>query len=245
MERITGGNMLEELKKKVCQANKDLVKHGLVMFTFGNVSAIDRENNIVAIKPSGVKYDQLSPSDIILVDLKGNIVEGNLKPSSDTPTHLELYKHFHDIGGIVHTHSTYATVFSQIKKEISCLGTTHADHFYGEVPVTRELKKNEIEGDYETNTGKVIVEHFKKNSINPAHMPACLVASHGPFSWGKTPEAAVYNAAVLEEVARMALMGLLLDDKTKHISQSLLNKHYWRKHGKEAYYGQTGEEYAK
>jgi L-ribulose-5-phosphate 4-epimerase len=229
--------MLELLKKQVCRANKALVKHGLVIFTWGNVSAIDKSRKIVAIKPSGIEYDILRPEDIVLVDLEGRVIEGGLNPSSDTPTHLVIYRNFPAVNSVVHTHSTYATVFSQLKREIPCLGTTHADHFYGSVPVTRDLKKEEVENGYEENTGNVIVERFAGKSISPEDMPACLVASHGPFTWGKTPEKAVYNAAVLEQVAKMAAYHLF-DSRIEPISQHLLDKHFLRKHGPKAYYGQ-------
>jgi L-ribulose-5-phosphate 4-epimerase len=227
--------MLSELKEQVCNANIDLVKHGLVLFTWGNVSAIDNNRELIVIKPSGVSYDSMKPSDMVVIDLKGKKVEGILNPSSDTPTHLVLYKAFKDIGGIVHTHSTYATSWAQAGEPIPALGTTHADHFYGEIPCTRKLTSQEIRGDYETETGNVIVETFSK--LDPLAIPGVLVNDHGPFSWGTDPAKAVYNAAVLEEVARMALFTRQIGDSSP-VSDELLDKHYKRKHGKGAYYGQ-------
>jgi L-ribulose-5-phosphate 4-epimerase len=228
--------MYEALKKQVCLANLALVEHKLVIFTWGNVSAIDRGRGVVAIKPSGVEYDELSPDQIVLLDIDGNIVEGNLHPSSDTPTHLELYRRWPSIGGICHTHSRYATIWSQACREIPCLGTTHADHFYGPVPVTETMSDREISSDYELNTGKVIIRRFA--GIDPMQIPAVLVANHGPFTWGKDAAAAVTNAVVLEEVARMAQGALTLSPQQESIPQTLLDKHYLRKHGKNAYYGQ-------
>jgi len=228
--------MYEALKKQVCLANLALVEHKLVIFTWGNVSAIDRGRGVVAIKPSGVEYDELSPDQIVLLDIDGNIVEGNLHPSSDTPIHLELYRRWPSIGGICHTHSRYATIWSQACREIPCLGTTHADHFYGPVPVTETMSDREISSDYELNTGKVIVRRFA--GIDPMQIPAVLVANHGPFTWGKDAAAAVTNAVVLEEVARMAQGALTLSPQQESIPQTLLDKHYLRKHGKNAYYGQ-------
>jgi L-ribulose-5-phosphate 4-epimerase len=227
--------MLKELKQKVFKANLDLVKHGLVIFTWGNVSGIDRDNRLVVIKPSGVSYDDMTADDMVVVDFDNKIIDGKLKPSSDTLTHIELYKHFPQIGGVVHTHSTYAVSWAQSCKPIPAFGTTHADHFYGEIPCTRELTKEEIESAYELETGKVIVDTFK--NINPVHMPAVLVGNHGPFTWGESPDKAVYNAVVLEEVAKMALLTTRLGT-TKPIQQYLLDKHFNRKHGKNAYYGQ-------
>ena len=227
--------MLEELKQKVFKANLDLVKHGLVIFTWGNVSGIDRENHLVVIKPSGVSYDDMKVDDMVVVDFDNKVIEGKLKPSSDTLTHIELYKHFPEIGGVVHTHSTYAVAWAQACKSIPAFGTTHADHFYGEIPCTRELTKQEIETAYELETGKVIIETFK--DINEIHMPAVLVGNHGPFTWGETPDKAVYNAVVLEEVAKMAMLTTRIGS-SKPIQQYLLNKHFNRKHGKDAYYGQ-------
>ena len=227
--------MLTELKEKVFKANLDLVKHKLVLFTWGNVSGIDRQSGLIVIKPSGVEYDAMKPGDMVVVDLEGKIVEGNLNPSSDTPTHIELYKAFANIGGIVHTHSTYATSWAQSGEAIPALGTTHADHFYGPIPCTRKLTSNEIKGHYEKLTGKVIIETFA--NMDPDAIPGVLVNDHGPFAWGPNPMKAVYNAAVLEEVAKIALFTRQIGDTTP-VSNDLLDKHYLRKHGKDAYYGQ-------
>ncbi len=228
--------MLEELKKAVCSANLDLAGHGLVIFSWGNVSGIDREKQIVAIKPSGIDYNSLEPKDIVLVDMDGEVVEGELKPSSDTPTHLEIYKKFDKVGGVCHTHSTYATMWAQACKDIPCFGTTHADYFYGSVPVTAEMKPGQIQSDYEHNTGVVIVEAF--SDIDPMEVPAVLVANHGPFSWGENPDMAVESAVVLENTAKMAIGTLMVNPEQPSISNVLLDKHYLRKHGKNAYYGQ-------
>lgn len=229
--------MHEKLKQLVWQANLDLQRHGLVVFTWGNVSGIDRDAGIVAIKPSGVSYDELVPEQIVLLDLQGHVVEGDLRPSSDTPTHLELYRSFRDIGGICHTHSPHATMWAQARRDIPCLGTTHADHFYGAVPVTDTMSAVEIRDNYEANTGLVIVRRFR--DIDPMQMPAVLVANHGPFTWGKDAAESVKNAVVLEEVAKMASGTLAIYPKQQPISQDLLDKHYLRKHGKNAYYGQA------
>ncbi|MBQ9513979.1 MAG: L-ribulose-5-phosphate 4-epimerase [Clostridia bacterium] len=229
--------MLEELKKRVLKENLELVKNGLVVLTWGNVSGIDREKNLVVIKPSGVSYDDMKAEDMVVVDLDGNVVEGKYKPSSDTPTHIYLYKQFKDIGGVVHTHSTNAVAFAQAGRDIVAYGTTHADNFYGDVPCSRQLLKEEIENGYELNTGKVIAETFVGKDHNA--IPAVIVKNHGPFSWGKSPEDAVHNAIVLEEVAKMALKTELLNKKVKRIDKYLLDKHYNRKHGKNAYYGQN------
>ena len=228
--------MYEELKKTVCEANLQLQKHNLVIFSWGNVSAIDRDKGIVAIKPSGVSYDSLTPDKIVLLDLDGKILEGSLNPSSDTPTHLELYRNFKTIGGICHTHSTFATMWAQSCREIPCFGTTHADFFYGPVPVTKPMTKAQIETDYELNTGKVIVKRFAK--LDPLQNRAVLVANHGPFTWGKTAAESVEAAVVLEQVAKMAFGTISINPRQKKISQVLLDKHYLRKHGKNAYYGQ-------
>ena len=225
-----------KLKKLVYKANLDLVKHGLVLFTWGNVSMIDRKRGIVAIKPSGVDYDTMTADDMVIVDLDGNVVEGDKNPSSDTPTHVLLYKEFPEIGGIVHTHSTWATVFAQAQCAIPCFGTTHADYFYGDVPVTRPLSKEEIEGEYEKNTGIVIAETFK--DMNPSHLPGVLVANHGPFAWGTDADNAVYNAVVLEQVAKMAHGTLVLCPDASPVPDALKDKHFLRKHGANAYYGQ-------
>ena len=228
--------MLETLKIEVCEANLELKRQNLIIYSWGNVSGIDRKKGIVAIKPSGVAYDGLSPDKITLVDLDGNIVEGDLKPSSDTPTHLELYRHFASIGGVCHTHSANASSWAQAGLPIPCLGTTHADYYYGPVPVTRSMTEDEIKSAYELNTGKVIVETF--SNMDPAQMPAVLVANHGPFTWGPTPADAVESAVVLEQVADMALKAAMLRPGPEPISKTLLDKHYLRKHGKNAYYGQ-------
>jgi L-ribulose-5-phosphate 4-epimerase len=228
--------MLEELKQEVLEANLCLPKYGLVVFTWGNVSAIDKCGKYVAIKPSGVEYDVLTRDDIVIVDLDGNIVEGKLNPSSDTPTHLELYRNFPNIKGIVHTHSRWATIFSQAKIDLNPFGTTHADYFYGKIPCTRLMNKNEIENDYELNTGKVIVETFKDK--DPMEIPAVLVASHGPFAWGKSAMDAVHQAVVLEEIAMMNWHSMMANKALDAMQSDLLNKHFLRKHGKNAYYGQ-------
>lgn len=227
--------MLEQLKEEVLKANLELVKQGLVIYTWGNVSGIDREKGLVVIKPSGVSYDNMKASDMVVVDLDGKVVEGDLNPSSDTPTHLELYKAFPTIGGVVHTHSSFATSWAQAGRSIPVLGTTHADYFYGDVPCTPALDRSQIEGEYEAETGRVIVEAFK--GLNPVHTPAVLVKNHGPFSWGRTPAEAVYHAKVLEEVAAMTFRSLLLNP-TADIDDALVQKHFMRKHGPNAYYGQ-------
>jgi len=227
--------MLEELKQKVTEANLDLVKHGLVIFTWGNVSAIDREKELVVIKPSGVSYEEMKPADMVVLNLYGKVVEGTLKPSSDTPTHLILYRQFPDIGGVVHTHSEWATSWAQAGKGIPAIGTTHADYFYGEIPCTRKMTREEVEGEYEQETGKVITERFK--DLDPAQIPGVLVHNHGPFSWGKDAAEAVHNAVVMEEVAKMAFRSFILNPET-NMDPFLLDKHFLRKHGKDAYYGQ-------
>jgi L-ribulose-5-phosphate 4-epimerase len=231
--------MLEELKKRVCAANLLLPKYGLITFTWGNVSGFDRDTGICVIKPSGVEYADLTPDKMVCVKLDGAVVEGDLNPSSDTPTHLELYRSFGDIGGVVHTHSRFATSFAQAKRGIIPLGTTHADYFYGEIPCTRPMEDYEIAGAYELNTGRVIAETF--HTLNPNEIPAVLVSSHGPFTWGKTPEKAVENAAVLEEVAKMAFYAHTLNAGVESISNTILNKHFLRKHGANAYYGQKND----
>jgi len=228
--------MYHDLKQRVCEANLDLRRHGLVVFTWGNVSEIDRQEGIFAIKPSGVSYDDLVAESIVIVDLDGKVVEGDLRPSSDTATHLELYRHFEGLGGVCHTHSMYATMWAQAEREIPCFGTTHADHFYGPVPVTEAMTREEIEGPYEQNTGKLIVRRFER--LDPRQMPAVLVANHGPFTWGRSAEEAVENAIVLEQVARMAYGTILINARQEGITQALLDKHYLRKHGTNAYYGQ-------
>ena len=227
--------MLEQLKEKVCKANLDLVKHGLVIFTWGNVSAIDRESGLVVIKPSGVSYDNMKPSDMVVVDLDGNIVEGDLRPSSDTPTHLVLYKAFREIGGVVHTHSTYATAWAQAGKDIPNIGTTHADYFHDAIPCTADMTKEEVQGAYELETGNVIVKRFE--GINPVHTPGVLVKNHGPFSWGKGADEAVHNAVVMEQVAKMAFIAFSVNPELT-MNPLLVEKHFSRKHGPDAYYGQ-------
>lgn len=227
--------MLEELKKSVCKANLDLVQHGLVVFTWGNVSGIDREMGLVVIKPSGVSYDRLKPADMVVMDLHGKKVEGNKNPSSDTASHIFLYRNFGEIGGVVHTHSPWATSWAQARRSIPAYGTTHADYFYGEIPCTRPLTKEEVLEQYELNTGAVISETFK--NLDPMSVPGVLVSQHGPFSWGKDEHDAVFNARVMEEVAKMAYYTESLGNKSS-MDPFLLDKHYQRKHGKDAYYGQ-------
>lgn len=228
--------MLDSLRKEVCAANRDLARCGLVTLTWGNVSGIDRERSLVVIKPSGVPYDQLEPAQMVVVDFKGKVVEGNLRPSSDTAAHLFLYRSFEQIGGIAHVHSRHATMFAQARREIPCLGTTHADHFHGPVPVTRPLAESEVDADYEGNTGRVIVERFAK--LDPAAMPAVLVAGHGPFTWGRNAAESVHNAIALEAVAEMAIGTWSLDRQAPELEPYVLEKHYQRKHGAAAYYGQ-------
>ncbi|MEH8033703.1 L-ribulose-5-phosphate 4-epimerase [Gallibacterium anatis] len=231
--------MLAHLKQQVFEANLDLPKYGLVTFTWGNVSGIDRKNNLIVIKPSGVSYDTMTVNDMVVVDLvTGKVVEGNKKPSSDTPTHLELYRQFPTIGGIVHTHSRHATAWAQAGIDLKALGTTHADYFYGAIPCTRKMTEQEINGEYELETGKVIVETFLNRKIEAKDIPAVLVHSHGPFAWGTDPHNAVHNAVVLEEIACMNLFTYQLNSKIDSMQQVLLDKHYLRKHGKNAYYGQ-------
>ena len=227
--------MLEQLKKEVYEANMELPKRGLITYTWGNVSGIDRESGLFVIKPSGVDYDKLSPEDMVVMDLDGNRVEGDLNPSSDTPTHIELYKAFKDLGGIVHTHSPWATSWAQAGRSIPCYGTTHADYFYGNIPCTRKMERDEINRGYEKETGTVIIETF--TGRNPIHCPGVVVNDHGPFTWGKTASEAVHNAVVLEEVAKMSYFTELMSPNNI-IDNSLLNKHFLRKHGKNAYYGQ-------
>ncbi len=231
--------MLEDLKQRVYEANMLLPAHGLVTFTWGNVSEIDRETGIFAIKPSGVDYDKLKPEDMVLVDLGGNKVEGKYNPSSDTATHVELYKAFPEIGGVVHTHSSYATSWAQAGRDIPCYGTTHADYIYGEVPCLRCLTKEEIDEAYERNTGLLIVSEFKKMNKEILAVPAVLCKNHGPFAWGKNGHEAVHNAVVLEEVAKMAYRAELINPEVKPAPQELQDKHYYRKHGANAYYGQN------
>jgi L-ribulose-5-phosphate 4-epimerase len=230
--------MLEKLKKEVLEANLQLPKHGLVTFTWGNVSGINRDYGLVVIKPSGVPYEELTLEDMVVVDLEGNIIEGTKRPSSDTPTHLALYRSFEHVGGIVHTHSPWATAWAQAGRSIPALGTTHADYYYGEIPCTRILTKEEVTRAYELETGNVIIETFETGGIDPLAMPGVLVSNHAPFCWGKDANQAVHNAVVLEEVAKMALHTFQLNPQIEHIDQFLLDKHYLRKHGVNAYYGQ-------
>lgn len=230
--------LLQELRERVYKTNCDLPKHQLVKFTWGNVSAIDREKGLVVIKPSGVDYENLSPENMVITDLEGNIVEGDLRPSSDLRTHLEIYKAFPEVGGVVHTHSSQAVAWAQAGRDIPFYGTTHADYFYGRIPCARALTADEINGDYEKETGFVIVETFKERSIDPKAVPGVVVRNHGPFTWGKTPEEAVYHSVVLEEVASMAKDTELINNVVQEAPQVLLDKHYLRKHGKNAYYGQ-------
>ena len=229
----------EELKTRVYEANLALVESGLVVLTWGNASGADRAGGVMAIKPSGVPYKQLGPKDIVVLSLEtGEVVDGSARPSSDTPTHLHLYRTFASVGGIVHTHSLYGTSFAQAGRPIPCLGTTHADNFYGDIPVTRPMTAEEIATDYELNTGKVIVECFRSRTLDPADIPGVLVASHAPFAWGATPEKAVENAIVLEFSAHMAANSFALNPATAAIPKVLLDKHFLRKHGRQAYYGQ-------
>ena len=228
---------LAQLKEAVLCANLDLPKHGLVTFTWGNVSGIDRERGLVVIKPSGVSYEKMAASDLVVLDLDGNTVEGSLRPSSDTPTHLALYRQYAAIGGIVHTHSTHATAWAQAGRAIPAFGTTHADYFHGPVPCSRPLTKAEVDSEYEANTGKVIIETI--GAANPMEIPGIIVSEHAPFTWGKDAHDAVHNAVVLEEVARMALYTLQISPNRSGVSDYLLDKHYLRKHGANAYYGQS------
>ena len=230
--------MLEQLKKEVYEANMELPKRGLITYTWGNVSGIDRESGYFVIKPSGVDYDKLSPEDMVVVDLEGNVVEGKYKPSSDTPTHLELYKKYPEIGGVVHTHSPNATAWAQAGRSIPLYGTTHADYFFGSIPCARSLTKEEIEGDYEKNTGLVIIETFETQGLNPMYTPGVLCTNHGPFTWGKDAAEAVHNAVVLEEVAKMSTATELINPKVHQAPDTIRDKHFFRKHGTNAYYGQ-------
>ncbi len=231
--------MLEALKQQVCDANRQLPALGLVTHTWGNVSGIDREAGLFVIKPSGVEYDDLTPESMVVLDMDGNRVEGTLNPSSDTKTHLELYRAFPAIGAIVHTHSTFATSWAQAGRDIPCFGTTQADYFYGSVPCARALTQAELDLDYEKSTGLVIAELFREQGLDPAAVPGALCRCHGPFAWGKDPAQAVYHASVMEECAKMALYTLQLDPAARPVPQYLLDKHYFRKHGPGAYYGQN------
>ena len=229
---------LKKLKEEVYISNIELVKKNLVVFTFGNVSGIDRKSGIIAIKPSGVDYDKLTPEIMVLVDLEGNKIDSNLNPSSDTKTHIKLYKAFPDIGSVVHTHSRFATSWAQAKKPILCLGTTHADYFYGEIPCTEVISDEQIAKDYEEEAGNLIVETFKNKNIDYHYIKACLVSSHGPFTWGKEPKEAVSISYILEEIAQMNFNSILINPKLENAKKTLIDKHYLRKHGKHAYYGQ-------
>ncbi|MBQ8638295.1 MAG: L-ribulose-5-phosphate 4-epimerase [Lachnospiraceae bacterium] len=233
--------MLEQLKKDVYEANMDLVARGMVIYTWGNVSGIDREKGLVVIKPSGVDYDTMTWEDMVVVDMDGNVVEGKYKPSSDTATHLVIYKAFPQTGGVVHTHSTWGVTFAQAGMDIPAFGTTHADYFYGDIPCTRDLTAEEIEEAYERNTGNVIVETFQGK--DPMAVPGVVVKNHGPFAWGKTPAGSVYNAVVLDKVAEMAYKTMTLNPRVPRVQQYLLDKHYFRKHGANAYYGQGSEDH--
>ena len=232
-------DMLEDLKQRVYEANMLLPKYGLVTFTWGNVSAIDRASGLVVIKPSGVDYDKMTPDDMVVVDLDGKVVEGALRPSSDTPTHVEIYRAWPEIGGVVHTHSSYATSWAQAGRDIPCYGTTHADYYYGPIPCLRCLTKEEIDEAYETNTGRLIVNEFARLKKDPAAVPAVLCRNHGPFAWGKDEVEAVHSAVVLEEVAKMAYRTELINPRVVPAPQDLQDKHYDRKHGAHAYYGQV------
>jgi len=231
--------VLEKLKSEVLNANQALAQYGLVILTWGNVSGIDREKNLVVIKPSGVEYDKLTLDDLVTVDLDGRVVEGNLRPSSDTPTHLALYRAFDKIGGICHTHSDYATTFAQAGCEINCYGTTHADYFNGTIPITRLLTESEVNQNYELNTGQVIIERFR--DLNPLAMPAVLVAGHAPFTWGKNATEAAKNSYILEKVAQLAFQSILLNKNITELPEYIQQKHYLRKHGPSAYYGQNNK----
>lgn len=228
---------ISSLKTIVFKANIDLVKHGLVIFTWGNVSGMDRESGLVAIKPSGVPYETLTADDIVVIDLNGKPVDGRLKPSSDTPAHLEIYRAFPEAGGVVHTHSTYATAWAQAGRDLPNIGTTHADYFGDAIPCTRDMTEAEVNGDYEKETGAVIVERFRLDRLNPAYTPGALVRNHGPFAWGKNPDDAVHNAAVMEQVAKMAYIACSINPSPT-MNEWLVKKHFCRKHGPDAYYGQ-------
>ena len=231
--------MLEELKQKVYEANMELPKRGLITYTWGNVSGRDKETGYFVIKPSGVDYEVLKPEDMVVLDLDGNIIEGTYRPSSDTPTHIEMYKRYPEIGGVVHTHSTHATAWAQAGRSIPLYGTTHADYFYGSIPCARSLTEEEINGAYETNTGKVIIETFDKDDINPMYVPGVLCTNHGVFTWGKDAAEAVHNAVVVEEVAHMATLTEQINPNVKPAPDCIRDKHFYRKHGANAYYGQN------
>ncbi|CAM2766141.1 L-ribulose-5-phosphate 4-epimerase [Streptococcus agalactiae LMG 14747] len=229
---------LQEMRQRVCDANKSLPTHGLVKFTWGNVSEVDRELGLIVIKPSGVDYDQLTPDNMVVTDLEGTVIEGELNPSSDLPTHVELYKAWPEISGIVHTHSTEAVGWAQAGRDIPFYGTTHADYFYGPIPCARSLSAEEVEAAYEKETGSVIIEEFNRRGIDPTAVPGIVVRNHGPFAWGKNPEQAVYHAVVLEEVAKMDRLTEAINPKVEPAPKYILDKHYLRKHGPNAYYGQ-------
>ncbi len=233
--------MLDKLKQEVYEANLELVNQNLIKYTWGNVSGIDREKGLFVIKPSGVKYEELTVDDMVVCDMDGNVVEGKLSPSSDTKTHLEIYKNFPEVGGVVHTHSNWATIWAQACKDVPAYGTTHADTFYGSIPCARFLSKEEIEDDYERATGLLVVETFRERGINEMEVPGILLSGHGPFTWAKNASEAVYNAVVLEEVCKMSFYTEQLSPGISSIPKSVLDKHYLRKHGKDAYYGQKGE----
>ena len=230
--------MLEQLKQAVYEANMELPRRGLVTYTWGNVSGIDRERGLVVIKPSGVEYEDLKPEDLVVLNLDGEVVEGDLNPSSDTKTHIELYKAFPELGGVVHTHSPHAVAWAQAGSDIPCYGTTHADYFYGPIPCARSLTPAEVDEDYERNTGKVIIETFHDRNLNPVHVPAVICRNHGPFTWGKNAAQAVYHAVVLEEVAKMAMYTRQINGQVEAAPQHVQDKHFLRKHGPNAYYGQ-------
>lgn len=229
---------LQDLKERVLQANLELPRRGLVTYTWGNVSGINEERTLVVIKPSGVSYDDMKADDLVVVDMEGKVVQGDYKPSSDLATHLVLYAEFPACGGVVHTHSRMAASWAQAERDVPAMGTTHADYFFGDIPCTRRMTKEEIQESYEHNTGEVIIDVFRKRGIDPAAVPGVLVASHGPFTWGKTPEEAVHNSVVLEEVSAMAYQAEMLNPEHPGMQQDLLDKHYYRKHGANAYYGQ-------
>jgi len=230
--------MLEQLKQAVYEANMELPRRGLVTYTWGNVSGIDRESGLVVIKPSGVEYEDLKPEDLVVLNLDGEVVEGDLNPTSDTKTHIELYKAFPELGGVVHTHSPHAVAWAQAGSDIPCYGTTHADYFYGPIPCARSLTPAEVDEDYERNTGKVIIETFNDRKLNPVHVPAVICRNHGPFTWGKNAAQAVYHAVVLEEVAKMAMYTRQINGQVEAAPQHVQDKHFLRKHGPNAYYGQ-------
>lgn len=230
--------MLEDLRTKVMLANQKLERNGLVIYTWGNVSGIDREKQLVVIKPSGVPYDQMTPDMMTITDLDGNVIDSDTKPSTDLKTHLELYKAFPEIGGVAHSHSLWGTVWAQMKRDIPCFGTTHADFFDGDIPCTKSMPKELVENDYEFNTGRWIIDHFNKNNLNPQHLPGVLVASHGPFSWGPDPATAVYKMTVLEQIAKIAFF-TQISSNHERLSEFYIRMHYDRKHGENAYYGQN------